>query len=189
TSGERRDPAPFRPALATGVRTAALPLWTTLGVHEDGAFAEAPDIRGPAYVRCAAGRAFRAARFSSSCRAGALGWSGPWRRTAEAGLQRFLAGYLRSDGAVRNALNPDGTVLDDTAVLYEQAFALLALATAHAAGVRPDLCERHAGILLDRLVAERPPAGGWREKRGSPVPGQRQHAPVRGRAGVGGPGC
>lgn len=158
---ERRDTAPFA-RFGDWMRTAALPLWTTLGVHGDGAFVEALTLEG----RVSETR--RRARVQSRqvfvlARSGALGWSGPWRRTAETGLERFLDGYLRPDGAVRNALNPDGTVLDDTAVLYEQAFALLALATAHAAGVLPDRCEAQARILLDRLEAERPPVGGWRE--------------------------
>lgn len=158
---ERRDPAPFA-RFGDWMRTSALPLWTTLGVHADGGFVEALTLEGrPQETR-------RRARVQSRqifvlCRAGALGWRGPWRALAETGLDRFLDSYLRPDGAVRNALNPDGTVLDDTAVLYEQAFALLALAAAHAAGVRPERCEAQARIMLDRLEAERLPAGGWRE--------------------------
>ena len=158
---ERREPAPFG-RFGDWMRTAALPLWTTLGVHPDGAFVEALTPEGrPIESR-------RRARVQTRqifvlCRAGARGWRGPWRERAEAGLERFLDGYVRPDGAIRNALNPDGTVLDDAALLYEQAFALLALATAHAAGVRPDRCEAQARVLLDRLEADRLPAGGWRE--------------------------
>lgn len=158
---DRREPAPFA-RFGDWMRTAALPLWSTLGVHPDGVFVEALTLDGrPRETR-------RRARVQSRqifvlCRAGALGWRGPWRERAEAGLDRFLDGYIRPDGAVRNALNPDGTVLDDTALLYEQAFALLALAAAHAAGIRPDRCEARAGVLLDRLEADRLPAGGWRE--------------------------
>lgn len=163
---ERREAAPFA-RFGDWMRTAALPLWTTLGVHDDGAFVEALTLEG----RVSETR--RRARVQSRqifvlCRAGALGWGGPWRRTAETGLECFFDGYLRSDDAVRNALNPDGTVLDDTAMLYEQAFALLALATAQAAGVRPELCERHARAMLDRLEAERPTVGGWREEGDHP---------------------
>lgn len=158
---DRREPAPFA-RFGDWMRTSALPLWTTLGVHPDGAFVEALTLEGrPLETR-------RRARVQSRqifvlCRAGALGWGGPWRQRAEAGLDRFLDGYLRPDGAVRNALTPEGTVLDDTAVLYEQAFALLALATAHAAGVHAGRCETQARILLDRLETDRPAAGGWRE--------------------------
>lgn len=163
---DRREPAPFA-RFGDWMRTAALPLWTTLGVHADGAFVEALTLDGRASETRRRARV-QSRQIFSLCRAGALGWPGPWRRTAETGLERFLDDYLRPDGAVRNALNPDGTVLDDTAVLYEQAFALLALATAHAAGVLPDRCEAQARILLDRLEAERPPAGGWRESGDHP---------------------
>lgn len=158
---DRREPAPFA-RFGDWMRTAALPLWTTLGVHPDGAFVEALTLEGRQ------DETRRRARVQSRqifvlCRAGALGWGGPWRALAETGLDRFLGGYLRPDGAIRNALNPDGTVLDDTAVLYEQAFALLALAAAHAAGIQADRCEAQARTLLDRLEAQRLPAGGWRE--------------------------
>ncbi len=158
---DRRAPDPFV-RFGDWMRTAALPLWSTLGVHADGAFVEALTLEGrPIETR-------RRARVQSRqifvmCRAGALGWGGPWRERAEAGLERFLDGYLRPDGAVRNALKPDGSVLDDTAVLYEQAFALLALASAHAAGIQTGRCEAQARIMLDRLESERLPAGGWRE--------------------------
>lgn len=158
---ERRDTAPFA-RFGDWMRTAALPLWTTLGVHADGAFVEALTLEGRVNETRRRARV-QSRQIFSLCRAGALGWGGPWRRAAETGLERFLDGYLRADGTVRNALNPDGTVLDDTVVLYEQAFALLALATAHAAGVHPDRCEARAGVLLDRLEAARPSAGGWRE--------------------------
>jgi mannose-1-phosphate guanylyltransferase/mannose-6-phosphate isomerase len=155
------EPAPLV-RFGDWMRTAALPLWSTLGVHPDGAFVEALALDGrPQETR-------RRARVQSRqifvfCRAGALGWRGPWRERAQRGLDRFLAGYVRPDGAVRNALGVDGAVLDDAVVLYEQAFALLALAAAHEAGIEPERCEAHARRLLDRLMAERLPEGGWRE--------------------------
>jgi len=163
---DRREPAPFA-HFGDWMRTAALPLWTTLGVHADGAFVETLTAEGRPLEK------LRRARVQSRqifvlCRAGALGWGGPWRARAEAGLDRFLERYLRPDGTVRNALNPDGTVLDDTALLYEQAFALLALASAHAAGIRADLCETHARNLLDQLQSGRSAAGGWRETGAHP---------------------
>jgi len=160
------EPAPWA-RFGDWMRTAALPLWATLGVHADGAFVEALTAEGrPAEDR-------RRARVQSRqifvfSRAGALGWRGPWRERAEAGLDRFLADYVRPDGAVRNALTTDGAVLDDTALLYEQAFALLALATAHAAGVQPERCEAQARIMLDRLTASGLAAGGWREDGAHP---------------------
>lgn len=163
---DTRDPAPWT-RFGDWMRTAALPLWATLGTHGDGAFVEALTAAGrPSEER-------RRARVQSRqifvfCRAGAAGWQGPWRARAEAGLERFLTDYVRPDGAVRNALAADGSVLDDTALLYEQAFALLALAAAHAAGIQRDRCAAQAEIMLERLVADRLLAGGWREEGAHP---------------------
>ncbi|MDQ8029577.1 MAG: AGE family epimerase/isomerase, partial [Brevundimonas sp.] len=155
------DRAPYQ-RFGDWLRTAALPLWATLGAHADGAFVESLTLEGrPIETR-------RRARVQTRqiyvfARAGAGGWTGPWRERVERGLDSFLTGYLRPDGAVRNALNPDGSVLDDGIVLYEQAFTLLALSAAHAAGVAPDRCEAQAGVMLERLLAEQLPQGGWRE--------------------------
>lgn len=160
------DPVPWA-RFGDWMRTAALPLWATLGTRADGGFVETLTEAGrPEESR-------RRARVQSRqifvfCRAGALGWQGPWRQRVEAGLERFLQDYVRPDGAVRNALAPDGTVLDDSALLYEQAFALLALSAAHAAGVQPDRCEIQARAMLDRLMADRLPTGGWREAGSHP---------------------
>ena len=155
------EPAPYR-RFGDWMRTAALPLWATLGTHADGSFVETLTLEGrPVESR-------RRARVQTRqiyvfARAGAAGWTGPWRERVERGLTRFLDGYLRPDGAVRNALNADGSVLDDGIVLYEQAFTLLALSAVHAAGIETARCETQAGIMLDRLVADRLPNGGWRE--------------------------
>lgn len=160
------EPAPYA-RFGDWMRTAALPLWATLGVHTDGAFVEALTLDGRPEERRRRARV-QSRQIFVFCRAGALGWRGPWRERAEAGLDHFLAAYVRPDGAVRNALTPDGAVLDEAALLYEQAFALLALATAHAAGVRVERCEAAARILLERLEASRLPDGGWREEGAHP---------------------
>ena len=160
------ETAPYR-RFGDWMRTAALPLWATLGTHADGSFVETLTLEGrPVENR-------RRARVQTRqiyvfARAGAAGWTGPWRERVERGLARFLDGYLRPDGAVRNALNADGSVLDDGIVLYEQAFTLLALSAVHAAGIETARCETQAGILLDRLFAERLPNGGWRESGDHP---------------------
>ncbi|QDH72472.1 AGE family epimerase/isomerase [Brevundimonas sp. M20] len=158
---ETGETAPYR-RFGDWMRTAALPLWATLGTHADGAFVETLTLEGrPVESR-------RRARVQTRqiyvfARAGAQGWTGPWRDRVESGLARFLDAYLRPDGAVRNALNADGSVLDDGVVLYEQAFTLLALSAVHAAGIETNRCEAQATILLDRLFAQRLPNGGWKE--------------------------
>ncbi len=148
---------------ADWMRTAALPLWSTLGVDDHGGFVEALDLDGRA------AQLKRRARVQTRqifvfCRAGQLGWSGPWRARVEAGLDRLFEAYVRPDGAIRNMLELDGSILDDSAPLYEQAFGLLALAAAHEAGVMVERCETHAGIMLETLLAARPvPGFGWPE--------------------------
>ena len=65
----------------------------------------------------------------------ALGWPGPWREAAQHGLDGLVARYRRPDGLYRTLVAPDGDALDETAMLYDQAFVLLALATGRT--VRP----------------------------------------------------
>lgn len=157
-------PPPDAPFTRFGdwMRTSALPLWATLGFSENGSFVESLSPQGrPAGDR-------RRARVQSRQifvfgRAGALGWTGPWRARVEAALDHLLAHYVRPDGSVRNALAEDGSILDDSAPLYEQAFALLALSQAHAMGIAVDRCERQAARMLDGLMAARLPDGGWGE--------------------------
>jgi len=157
-------PAPDAPFTRFGdwMRTAALPLWATLGAREDGVFVETltPQGRaesGPRRARVQTRQIFVYAR------AGALGWDGPWRRKVEDGLERLQRDYVKPDGTVRNTVTHDGAALDDNTPLYEQAFALLALSQAHAADVQTERCEHHALQLLERLMTTRHPNGGWAE--------------------------
>jgi mannose-1-phosphate guanylyltransferase/mannose-6-phosphate isomerase len=161
--------APDRPFLRFGdwMRTAALPLWATLGAREDGAFVETLTLQGRAEPGPRRARV-QTRQIFVYARAGALGWDGPWRRKVEAGLERLWADYTKPDGAVRNVVAHDGAVLDDSTPLYEQTFALLALSQAHSMGIRTEGCERHALQLLDRLMATRPPVGGWVESGDHP---------------------
>lgn len=163
---EASEIAPYR-RFGDWMRTAALPLWATLGSHADGAFVETLTLEGRAVESRRRARV-QTRQIFVFARAGAQGWAGPWRERVERGLARFLDGYVRPDGAVRNALTPDGSVLDDGVVLYEQAFTLLALSAVHAAGIETARCEAQAGLMLDRLHADRLPNGGWRESGDHP---------------------
>jgi len=160
------ETAPYR-RFGDWMRTAALPLWATLGTHADGAFVETLTLEGRAVESRRRARV-QTRQIYVFARAGAQGWAGPWRDRVEQGLARFLDGYVRPDGAIRNALNTDGSVLDDGVVLYEQAFTLLALSAVHAAGIETARCEAQARAILDRLEAERLPNGGWRESGDHP---------------------
>jgi len=158
---------------AAGLRAwlmgSALPLWHARGIDSiHGGFVEWLDQDARAIT--GAKRCYPQARqIYAFARAGLMGWDGPWRATVEAGLDFFLGAYFRPDGLVRLRVSADGTVEDETPRLYDQAFALLALATAlRALPGRADL-ETRAVCLRDRLFADRrAPAGGFIEVVGHP---------------------
>ncbi|WP_427790992.1 AGE family epimerase/isomerase [Brevundimonas diminuta] len=149
---------------ADWLRQSALPLWSTLGQDEDGRFAEALSLDG--HVMKVARRArVQARQIWSYAEAGRLGWGGPWRRAVRLGAECLQAEYLRPDGLCRTLLTADGAPLDDTAMLYDQAFVLLALQSAR--GLAPDV-EAPALRIRESLQAARLPQGGWREEGEQP---------------------
>lgn len=140
----------------------ALPLWSTLGRYDDGRFAEAltADGENPAE--------FQRARVSTRqvyvfAQAGQQGWTGPWRDLLDAGLTRYWDQFARADGDFRTLVALTGEPLDDTTWLYDQAFSLLAMATAAAVGMHAEECRRRSVALLARLDDRRAPGGGWTE--------------------------
>lgn len=149
------------------MRLEALPLWATLGVDEDGAFRETLDEAGacPSDFRRARVQARQAWVFSV---AGEAGWSGPWLRLVKESLDRFEADNLRADGLYRTRVSLSGDVIDDTASLYDQAFALLSFAGARRAGLEPERMTARAHALRAALDGLAHPAGGWREDAGHP---------------------
>lgn len=131
-----------------------LPLWATIGLDPAGGFHEAIDQEGvPA-------RLDRRARVQPRqayvyARAGKAGWPGPWRAAAEAGMAYLESTYRRPDGLFRTLTGPDGAVVDDSFVVYDQAFAMLAWS---------ELGEEAKALdLLSRLQVARCPAGGYVE--------------------------
>jgi mannose-6-phosphate isomerase len=109
----------------------ALPLWWRVGAdHVRGGFHEVIGQDGVAVDRDRRARV-QARQIYVYATAGALGWDGPWRDAVEHGLTYFLTHYRRPDGLFRTRVKADGAVADDAAVLYDQAFALFALAMAY----------------------------------------------------------
>jgi mannose-6-phosphate isomerase len=147
----------------------ALPLWQARTVDKvHGGFIEWIGQDGapaPAAKRCYP----QARQIYAFAQAGLMGWDGPWQETVEQGLDFFLRVFPRSDGLMRLRVAEDGASEDDTPKLYDQAFALLALATARRAlPNRVDL-EARAVVLRDKLLADRrAPAGGFIEVVGQP---------------------
>lgn len=150
-------------ALSTWLLDAALPLWWEKGAdHARGGFHEALDQRGqpvPANRRARV----QARQIYVYATAGILDWKGPWRDAVVHGLDFFLTHYRRPDRLFRTVVSPEGTPVDDAAWLYDQAFALFALArAAHMLPERPELKDE-ARALLGALHGWRLPEGGFRE--------------------------
>ena len=105
----------------------ALPLWWTHGFdHERGIWREELDGEARPTGRPIRARVQGRQTFVYAD-AGARGWAGPWRRAVEHGLAA-IERYAGEDGLMRTLRDADGTVLDETVLLYDQTFVLLTLA-------------------------------------------------------------
>lgn len=166
-----RDPeAPFADLQAAAqwydrwLRRAAFPIWWSRGVDRaQGGFIEGLSVEGeprpgPRRARVQGRQVYVYAT------AGLIGWEGPWREAAWCGMDFFTERFRRPDGLFRTLVGLNGAVLDDTAMLYDQAFGLLGTATLYRAD--PDrgahLREIALGVF-DGLKAMRNPAGGFVE--------------------------
>lgn len=96
--------------------------------------------------------------------AGQLGWGGPWREAATQGLDSLIARYRRPDGLFRTKVTAEGEPADETAVLYDQAFVLLAMASLLKAWPeRGELAETGRKLRGTARAHFAHPAGGFRE--------------------------
>lgn len=148
--------------LSAWLNLRALPLWSSIGLDDAGRFAESLDGDG------ADPSTFQRSRVPARqlyvfARAGRIGWPGRWRSVLELGIDRYWVDFARPDGLVRALVSRTGEPLDDDAYLYDQAFALLALASVAEAGVQGDNCALRAKALVLGLESRRLASGGWRE--------------------------
>lgn len=99
----------------------------------------------------------------SFARAADFGWRENALRFVRGGLDYFFKHYRRRDGLFRTLVAPDGTALDESALLYDQAFVLLALAESHKIpGPGPELVQA-ARSLRTRLYEQlKRPGPGFR---------------------------
>ena len=112
---------------------AAYPLWSTKGVDPTGGFHERLAQNGqplaePRRARVSPRQAYCFAMAPS------LGWRGNSVALVKHGIEYFLAHYQRPDGLFRTLVAADGSPLDEHALLYDQAFGLLAFNVAAAIG-------------------------------------------------------
>lgn len=158
-----RDLAEASVAYDGWLRTAALPLWATVGVDPaTGAFREALTWHGAPHdprrrTRVLARQAFV---YATAARDGV---PGPWVRAAREGFAYFQRHARRSDGLYAACLDLDGRPTDPEARLYEQAFVILALAALQAAGADGQDHAVEAEAVRGRLAVFRNGAGGFRE--------------------------
>lgn len=115
--------------LLTWLIEAACPLWFTHGVDwVHGGFHERLDGTQPLDdPRRARVQPRQVVALSQAAR---LGWTGDVAGLVRRGLDRFITTYRRPDGLFRTLAAADGRVIDDRALLYDQAFALLGFAEA-----------------------------------------------------------
>ena len=162
TKAHQEDLAAGAQRFADWLRLRALPSWATLGFGADGGFAESLTLNGRPVAAPRRARV-QARQIFVYGQAGAMGWDGPWRPILAAALNKLYDGYLKPDGFARTLLAADGSPLDETAMLYDQAFVLFALSAAKAAGVDDPTIEVRAARLRDGLLAAALPNGAMKE--------------------------
>jgi mannose-1-phosphate guanylyltransferase/mannose-6-phosphate isomerase len=143
---------------ADWLRLRALPTWATLGQADNGLFAELISLDGRPVETSHRARV-QARQIYVYAQAGRLGWQGPWRRCVDEGVSALIRDYLRDDGLCRTLLAADGSPLDETTMVYDQAFVMFALATAKAAGCAEPSLEARAIAIRDHLVSRSLPNG------------------------------
>ncbi|PHY19143.1 AGE family epimerase/isomerase [Caulobacter sp. BP25] len=166
------DAARLRDRLKTWATEAAYPLWWTTGAdHEKGGFFEKLDLEGAPVEGPRRGRVLPRQIYSFSI-AGDLGWTGPWPEAVEHGLSFYLSAYQRPDGLFRTLIGPNGESLDETAELYDQAFAMFALAAvATALPTRAAEAKSIAVAVREKLIAERKhPVAGFHQSNPPTTP-------------------
>ena len=136
--------------LTTWLRQAALPVWSSLGQDEAGAFEEVLALDGRNIATSRRARV-QARQLQVYAEAGRQGWRGPWKAVIESGLDRLKSTNLRPDGQMRTLLAADGSPLDETAMVYDQAFLIFALACISGVTANPAL-EDEAAAIRDLLM-------------------------------------
>ena len=155
---------------------AAYPLWASRGVdRRGGGFVEALDENGcplplPRRVRVQPRQVYAFAQ------APRFGWRGDASGIVRRGMDYLDETYRRPDGFYRTLVGAGGEVLDDRALLYDQAFVLLGLASAAVALDARGEMERRALGLRGRIEACWRVAGG-EFLSGEPEPDPREANP------------
>jgi len=122
--------AAARARLAAWLTDAAYPLWAHNGIDpQDGGFIETLGQNGAGLPHPRRARV-HPRQIYAFAQARGFGWKGDVKGIVSRGTEYFTTRYLRPDGLFRTLAAVDGAPLDDRALLYDQAFALLGYATA-----------------------------------------------------------
>jgi mannose-6-phosphate isomerase len=116
--------------LTSWLLDAAYPIWSTRGIDSvRGGFHERLTLSGDPTDDARRARV-QPRQVYAFARAPSFGWKGDATGAVTQGLSFFLTRYRRADGLFRTLVSQDGIPIDDRVLLYDQAFALLAFATA-----------------------------------------------------------
>jgi mannose/cellobiose epimerase-like protein (N-acyl-D-glucosamine 2-epimerase family) len=148
----------LRDRLTRWLTECAYPCWAYSGIdHRNGGFFEAisQQGRGLGTPRRARIHPRQIHAFSQAHR---FGWRGDAFRIVRRGIEYFSGHYRRPDGLFRTLVDAQGLPLDERALLYDQAFALLGYAGAAVTLTAPAIFERRAldlrAVIESRFVAD-----------------------------------
>lgn len=153
----------------------AAPLWSNVGVLQDGMFSERINLDGTPATNMDRRMRVQARQIYSFATIGALGWTGPWREVTERAVNLLIERGRRDDGMFVHTFDPRGDVNNTALDLYNHAFGLFALAHAARALSRPDLCDIADGICARMMKEWWRPQGGFWEGELTPCPPYRQN--------------
>jgi mannose/cellobiose epimerase-like protein (N-acyl-D-glucosamine 2-epimerase family) len=137
--------------LVQWLRCHAYPIWADRGVDTtNGGFHEAISQDGMPLIQPRRARVQPRQIFAFAS-AVDLGWHGDVRRIVERAMGFFLTHYRRHDGLYRTLVAPDGSVLDNSVWLYDQAFALLGIASARRLPGADPALEEYGNSLFEAL--------------------------------------
>jgi mannose/cellobiose epimerase-like protein (N-acyl-D-glucosamine 2-epimerase family) len=147
---------------------AAYPLWATSGVDPKGGFFERLGQDGKPFAEQ---RRSRVTPRQAYCFAmgPCLGWKGDAAALVKHGLDFWFAKFQRPDGLFRTLINADGSVADDRALTYDQAFGLLAFNLGATLGDWRAERERQAQDLLQAVLKHTRRATGGGFENGVPT--------------------
>jgi mannose/cellobiose epimerase-like protein (N-acyl-D-glucosamine 2-epimerase family) len=154
TAGAMGTARRLQQQLIEWLRHRAYPIWSTAGVDAlSGGFQERLSQDGTPLAEPRRARV-QPRQIYAFARAPHLGWRGDARAIVERGIAFYLSHYRRPDGLYRTLVAADGSTLDNSVLLYDQAFALLGLASARRLlGPDPAL-EEAGGALIDALYSQ-----------------------------------